>query len=147
LLDSTIMSISPRPLNIRHAIPEDYETIGKLHALALAPNQLYNTLYEKVDPDVARQWYWIDTAGAGVTKGKDSVLVLEFADTKEIIGVTWFYKYNQDRKPSLRGWAPEGFNVEEDMKLMIPRQEWQNGMLEEFGEFMCEYLLSSCRLR
>jgi hypothetical protein len=141
------MPTSPRPINIRHAIPEDYETIGKLHAWALASNQLYNTLYAKVDPDVARQWYWIATAGAGVAKGTDSVLVLEFADTKEIIGVTWFYKYNQDRKASLQGWAPEGFNVEEDMKLMIPRQEWQNGMLEEFGEFMCEYLLSSCRLR
>lgn len=71
-----IMSAPSLQLNIRHAKPEDFETIGKLHASAVTASRVYNTLYENVDPDVARQWYWIENAGGGVAKGQDTVLVL-----------------------------------------------------------------------
>jgi GNAT superfamily N-acetyltransferase len=143
-LSPAIMSFSNLRLNIRNARSEDFEIIGKLHASASASSQTYNTLFADVDPDVARQWYWIDTAGNAVAQGKDTVLVLELDDTKEIIGVAWFWRFSQGRKPELPGrWpegAPEGFNDEEYLKLAVPRFEWQEELLKKYGEYICAHL-------
>jgi hypothetical protein len=137
------MSISNLRFNIRNARSEDFEIIGKLHASASASSQTYNTLFADVDPDVARQWYWVDTAGNAVARGKDTVLVLELDDPKKIIGVAWFWRFSQERKPELPGrWpegAPEGFNHEEYLKLAIPRFEWQEELLKMYGEYICVY--------
>jgi hypothetical protein len=41
------------------------------------------------------------------------------------------------------GWSPEGFDDELNTKISVARYEWQNDMLDKFGQFMCEFL-STC---
>lgn len=137
-----VMSTSNLQLNIRNAKSEDFPVIGKLNASALAGNQFHQTVMGKVDPEVTLKWEWIDTAGPRVASGKDTLLVLERSDTKEIVGFVWFWKFSQEGKPVLAsgGWCPEGFDDKVDMKISVARFEWQNDLLNEFGEFICEFL-------
>lgn len=144
---SIIMSTSDFPLNIRHANPEDFEIIGKLHASAMADEPLENFLCAAVDPNISRHQMWLDTAVPRVTKGQDTMLILERSDTKEIIGLAWFRKIKEDRKSELGvpGLSPQGFNIEAKKKLSAGRIEWQKKLSEDFGEYICEYLWPACQ--
>lgn len=135
------MSKNTFPIKIRGAVASQYETIGKLHALAFADGPMYNLLHSAIPADVVLQWIWIDGALAGVRKGYDRVMILERDDTKEIIGLAWFYEYNKENSPILlpESW-PEGFNKVEDIKMAKPRYEWQMELLQKYGEYISGFL-------
>jgi hypothetical protein len=141
------MSTPAFPIKIRDAAPTEFETVGKLHALAFADDPMYNLLHSKIPAEVVLKWIWIDGALAGVKKGFDRVMVMEREDTKEVIGLAWFYKYCANNVPILlpESW-PEGFNKQEDIKMAKPRYDWQLELLEKYGDYICELFARRLRL-
>jgi hypothetical protein len=126
--------------NIRNARSNEFDAIAKMQASALANSDIYKTLYGNVDPLVAQQWLWNDVISTAVAKGHNSVLVIERTDTSEILGVAWIVRFSKENRPVVpSGWAPEGFNREEQLKLMVPKVAWQNELLEKYGQYYCEF--------
>jgi hypothetical protein len=144
IVNSIIMTTSNLPVNIRHANPDDFPAIGKLNASASGTNHLYQTLFANVDPEAALKWEWIDTAQPRVTSGKDSLLILERSDTREMVEFVWCWQFDRERKPVLAsgGGSPEGFDDTLNTKISVARHKWQNDMLDKFGQFMCKFLSS-----
>jgi hypothetical protein len=129
------MSTSSFHLTIRNADPEDFEMLGKLYMSATETDEPDN-----LDPNIAQDQLWIDIAKPRVANGQDTMLVLERADTKEIIGLAWFRNITQNHNPApgTPGSSPQGFKT--DAKLSAGRVEWQKELSRDFGEFICEYL-------
>lgn len=127
------------PIDIRDAKPSELGALGKLHASAVANDNLWKTLWDKVDPEIRNE------ERDGVARGTDSVRVLERTDTSEAIGVIWFriaIKHKHDKKESQRP-RPAGFNHELSRTFMVPTSKFQEEILQMYGGYLCK---SSTRL-
>jgi GNAT superfamily N-acetyltransferase len=135
------MSRNTFPIKIRDAVASKYETVGKLHALALAHDSMYRRLYSAIPADILSQWMWIDGALTGVRMGQDRVLILEREDTKEIIGLAWLHEYSMANEPIIlpESWC-KGLNKEVVVQIAQPRYEWQMEVLQKNGDYLCAFL-------
>lgn len=131
------MAAFSRPLTIRQANIDDFINMGKrLHGARRS--QIYNTLYGTADPDFWQQRYWMDSAGGGVGKGQHNVLFLERADTKEIIGLAWFWRIDRECEPIHSGWSSKGFCNDEAWKVTLPQFFWQRELMATRHQYICE---------
>lgn len=127
------------PTIIRAAKDDEFTTIAKVDALACADNEMYNILWGKLDPAITSQFKWIDGAKAGVSKGHDTVLVLERTDNGDILGLAWFWKYSRENPPMPPSDTyPEGFNKVESDKMSFPRYHFERELMDKWGDFICE---------
>lgn len=128
------------PINICDAKPSDLGALGKLHASAVVNDNLWKTLWDKVDPVIRNEYLWNGVVADGVAMETDDVRSLEKTDTSEPIGVIWFsiaIKYKDDKQEVQRP-RPDGFNHESLQKFMIPTRNFQQEMLERYGGYLCK---------
>lgn len=132
------------PIIFRHAKDDEYETIGRLHDAAFAPDPMIQLVWSGVDPDVELQWQWLDGVKAQVAKGDESVIVMERTDTGELVGSCWYRRYSRAKPPRYPDALPEGVNVLEFDKMERSTVAWLGSLTDKYGEFLCAYLYLSC---
>jgi hypothetical protein len=77
------------PFSIRDAKQTEFDVLGKMHASALANDDLWKILWDKVDPEVRNDYLWRGVVSDGVARGTDAVRVLERMDRSEMVVVIW----------------------------------------------------------
>jgi hypothetical protein len=134
----TMVSGCTFPTIIRNARDDEYETLGRIHAAATGADPLIKLICSQVDPDVLLQWNWIDGAKASVASGDATVLVLERADTKEVIGLASHTVFSPAKPPGYPTSLPEGYNIAVDEETEKPAIAWARGLIETYGQVLCK---------
>lgn len=138
------MPSQPFSISLRDAKSNEFDTLGRIHAVSFAEDPVVRALWCKADPEALRKWYWIDGAKHSVQQGDGTVIVAERDVIGDILGLAWFVKVTKSNPPSVPASFPEGYNVTESAKMRGPRLEWQNELLTKYGEYICE---RRCRWR
>lgn len=122
------------PIALRPVQDEDYEIIAELEKSAFESSKMFQLLASRVKPEDLRQWIWHDGAKADVASGGGKVLVVENPDSKEVMGVAWFTTYTPKNQPRVPAVYPQGYNVVEAEKIIIPRVAWLRNVVETYGK-------------
>jgi GNAT superfamily N-acetyltransferase len=126
------------PIIIRNARDDEYETLGRIHAEATGADPFIKLICSQVDPDALLQWNWIDGAKASVAGGNTTVLALERADTKELIGLAAHTVLSSAKPPGYPTSFPKGYNIAVAEETEKPAIAWERGLIDTYGQVLCK---------
>jgi hypothetical protein len=125
------ISLSPM---IRKATASEFPLIANLFYQTFSPDPIVSLLWHDCTPDSIRTWYLPKPSDCPGT-----VLVAQEQETKEIVGLAWYYPMSSKNPPTVpdEGSFPPGYNLEDSAKMRAPRMAWQNSLIKQYGEYIC----------
>ncbi|KAJ9120042.1 hypothetical protein QFC22_002939 [Naganishia vaughanmartiniae] len=122
-------------ITIRPATDKEYVELGRLHAKVFLPDPLWQLLVRKINPKVWLEWYFNEQGKEDVKSGFASVIVARRKDTNELVGGAWNKIFTPEHPPTRPPCQfPDGWNVEEDKQMDVPRFKYQQELFNGYGK-------------